>query len=105
MGIIWFNVKEAYEYLMKYGEVYTLRDHPKYQGNAMLKSSLEGKPFYKGMVNVEFVLLIALDVPMSKASLSRYVGKSGFKTVDEWLSKVTPKAKELYMYYVVKKGE
>lgn len=103
MGIIWFNVKEAYEYLMRNGEIYTLRDHPKYQGKAMLKSSLEGKPFYKGMVNVEFVLLIVLDVPMSKANLSRYVGKSGFNTVGEWLSKVPPEANELYLYYVVKK--
>jgi len=106
MGIIWFNVPEAYKYLMEHGEVYTLRDHLKKEGKAMLKSSLEGKPYYKGMVIIKLI-----SAKPSYPSLTYYksfsgwieyhVGKSGFKTVEEWLSKVD-KEGELFLFHVRK---
>jgi len=109
MGIIWFNVPEAYKYLMENGEVYTLRDHSKKKGNAMLRSSLEGKPYYKGMVTIVFIGEICFTTisPMtltrsSHLLLKRHVSLSGFSTIWEWLSKLKKleDRQEYYLYYV-----
>jgi len=102
MGIIWFNVKEAYEYLMENGEVCTLRDHYKKDGRAMLKSSLEGKPFYKGMVTIMCIDVIVIDSPTSRDMLRRFVKLSGFKTIEEWLSKLNKEKNGFYLFYVRK---
>lgn len=100
MEIIWFNIQEAYSYLTKHGEVFTLRDHKKKrEGKMMLLSSLEGKPHYKGIVEVVFAKEIKMNKVLSKTTLYNYRGKSGFQTVEDWLKKAK-KSKILYLYYV-----
>jgi len=97
--MIWFNVHEAYSFLTKYGEVFTLRPNEKREGKCMLLSSIKGKPHYKGIVEVSFCRKINLSNVVHKAMLLNYVYKSGFKTIEEWLSKAK-ESKVLYLYYV-----
>jgi len=98
--MIWFNVREAYDYLMAHSEVFSVRSHKKKnEGKMMLLSTLEGKPHYKGIVDVTFCKEINLENPISKSMLFNYVRKSGFKTVEQWLMKAS-KAKVLYLYHV-----
>ena len=87
---------------MKYGEVYTLRPATKQTGKAMLLSSLEGKPYYKGIVGIHFCKVINLSKNISKSTLHNYVGKSGFASVEEWLDKLKRTQEIYYLYYVLK---
>ena len=84
--IIWFNVKEAYDFLMENGEVYTLRAKPKKDGKHQLRSihcPLEGFPYVVGKVNVRFVMSIIAMWRKTEEQLKPYVAKSGFKDVQE----------------------
>jgi hypothetical protein len=88
--VIWFNVPEAREYLLKHGEVYTLRRKERREGKEVLMYGGFGK---KGEVNVKFVREI-----LDWNELNRYVDKSGFRTVDEWIRKAKGSR---FLYHVV----
>jgi hypothetical protein len=98
--MIWFNVEEAMNQLSEFGEVYTLRDHTKKEGIAMLLSSLCGKPYYKGKVRITFVKKIDMDSQEDLTNLTPYAKKSGFKNQWEWISHVKGNPKFLYLYHV-----
>ena len=101
MTIIWFNVNEAYSFLMKNGEVYTLRDHPKVEGKANLMSSIEGRPFYKGKVEIKLIDVFPRENVQLESLVEKYLSKSGFSTSKEWLSRVKKSdSKFLYVYLV-----
>lgn len=97
--MIWFNVKEAFDYLMQYGEVFTLRPYKKKEGKMMILSSLEGKPHYKGIGEVIFCREIDMENIISKAHLHNYYYKSGFDSVEAWLKKAKP-TKKYFLYHV-----
>lgn len=94
--MIWFNVKEAYDYLIENKEVFTLRPNQKKFGKHMLLSSLEGKKHYKG--TVEILANPYQPITIWKIGnkyyerccypLENYVSKSGFPTRKKWLDKV-----------------
>jgi hypothetical protein len=88
--VMWFNVPEAREYLLQYGEVYTLRPKKRREGKEVLSYGGFGK---KGEVNVKFVKEI-----LDWNELNRYVDKSGFRTVDEWVRKAKGNR---FLYHVV----
>jgi hypothetical protein len=103
LGIIWFNVEEVMNYLNEFGEVFTLRDHWKIEGIALLMSSLVGKPYYKGKVNITYICIIDRDLEASKKTLEKYVSKSGFKTWQDWIKKAEDlglNGRWLYLYHV-----
>jgi hypothetical protein len=99
-GIIWFNVKEAYEHLVQYRKVYTLREinkYPRKEGKHLLMSSLNGKPYYKGKVFVEFEAeLIPSQVPLSEW----YVQESGFPNLGQWVKALKNPDRPHYLYRV-----
>lgn len=103
MGIIWFNIEEAYYFLMENGEVFTLRPYKKIEGRVMILSKLEGKPYFKGMGELIFCREIDMSDIISKAHLHNYVYKSGFNSIEEWLAKAKP-IQKYYLYYL-KLGE
>ncbi len=79
---IYFNVKEAREYLLKNGFVYTLRQE-RSTGKEQVRKSLN-----KGVL--PFELLGFADVSFVKEienlyDLKDYVTKSGFRTIDDWI--------------------
>ena len=76
---IWFNVKEARKHLLRRGFVYTLRPRRRRTGRDVL---LYGDYRKKGTVFVEFVKEVTDD-----RELAKYVGFSGFRSVEEWRSK------------------
>lgn len=98
---IYFNVKESYDYLVRWGQVYSLR--PKRRSNTrkvVLLSTLEGSPHYKGIVKVKFVREIDLEDHLSKAMLLCYIAQSGFTGTNEWLHSCTKFWDVLYLYTV-----
>lgn len=77
--VIWFNVKEAREFLLKNGYVYTLRPKKRKRvGREVLMYGSFGK---KGMVMVGFIKKITRN-----RELEEYVKCSGFRSVIEWRS-------------------
>lgn len=100
MTMIWFNILEAMDYLNEKGEVYTLRDHPKTNGIAMLLSSLVGKPYYKGKVKITFVKKIDMNSQQDLTDLTPYALKSGFSNQWDWIAHVKGNPKFLYLYHV-----
>jgi hypothetical protein len=88
--VMWFNVSESREYLLKHGQVYTLRPKKRREGKEILSYGGFGK---KGEVNVKFVKEI-----LDWNELNRYVDKSGFRTVDEWVRKAKGNR---FLYHVV----
>jgi len=87
--VIWFNVKETREYLLKNGRVYTLRPKIRREGKEILSYNGFGK---KGLVYVSFVKEIE-----NLRELEEFVEDSGFESVAKWIEK----AKESrFLYYV-----
>jgi len=85
--VIWFNIKEARQHLLKHKCVYTLRPNLKRQGQhtLMYDKAKQGRVF-----------LLFLGIADDEA-LQRLVHNSGFNTVEEWRKK----AKESrYLYRV-----
>lgn len=108
LPIIWFNVEEVMDYLNEFGEVFTLRDHWKVEGIALLMSSLIGKPYCKGKVNIKYICIIDRDSEPSKKTLEKYASKSGFKTWQDWIKKAEDlglNGRWLYLYHVKRIGE
>jgi hypothetical protein len=99
-GIMWFNVKEAYDHLMQYKKVYTLREvnkYPRKEGKHQLRSSLNGKPYYKGEVFVEFKAeLIPSHAPLGPW----YVNDSGFPNYGQLVKALKNPNKPHYLYRV-----
>lgn len=73
--VIWFNVKEAREFLFEKGLVYTVRNHAKNPGRHALSYGKRGS---KGEVWLEFVRKVI------KYDLEPYVQNSGFEDIDHW---------------------
>lgn len=78
--VIFFNMKEAREFLLEHGFVYTLRDHIITGRHQARHGS-----FYKfenlGRVNVTFHGLV------TKGSLHSCWSESGFDSIEDWLIK------------------
>ena len=87
--VIWFNVREAREHLLKRGHVYTLRPKRRREGKDVLMFGKFGK---RGTVYVKFVKEVKDD-----SELEEYVGESGFGSVGEWRKKA---GKSRFLYYV-----
>jgi hypothetical protein len=83
-------VEKARNYLLRNGYVYTLRPKKRREGKEVLSYGGFGK---KGEVNVKFVKEI-----LDWNELNRYVDKSGFRTVDEWVRKAKGSR---FLYHVV----
>jgi hypothetical protein len=108
-------VEEAMNYLNKFGEVYTLRDHKKENGIANLMSSLAGRPYYKGRVRIKFECELEWisgdyivvrnsysSLEATHKALRKYAKKSGFINWHEWISHIKGTPKILYLYHVVR---
>lgn len=90
--VIWFNVREAREYLLSVGRVYTLR--PKGRKREECREVLSYGGFgKKGMVYVSFVKEIEDD-----RELEMFVEDSGFESVEEWRKKAKDNR---FLYYVM----
>lgn len=76
---IFFNVREAREYLMKNGHVYSLR-WKRHTGKARI---LKGSYFKHEDLGFSTVELVKLAPTMN--DLRRYLDRSGFKTVNDWM--------------------
>lgn len=98
--MIWFNVKEAYDYLTIMNEVVTLREKSKRNGIHTLLSSIHGYPYGKGFVEVKQVIYKSFIPSESIDFLKTVVGNSGFRNVDEWITKLRDKDKPHYLLRV-----
>lgn len=89
---IYFNIKEAREYLLKHGEVYTLRK-PRKVGNASIMIGNRYRQNVKKIGNgyVSFVEQIVND-----KQLEKYVEQSGFKSIEKWREKSDKKYLKIY---------
>ena len=97
--MIWFNVKQAYDYLMKNKYVVTLRPKLKREGIHQLFTSLFGKPYFRGtMVYVQPLAYVYDD-----HLLYYLVEHSGFNTVEEW-RKHAENSKYLYYVTIINEG-
>jgi len=94
--VIWFNVKEARDYLLKHGLVYTLRPKKRREGKDILCYGGLGK---KGVVYVEFIKEIADD-----GELEEYVKSSGLESAREWRAKAKG-SRHLYKVTLLSRGE
>ncbi len=95
--VIWFNVKEAREFLLKNGYVYTLRPKKrKREGREVLMYGSFGK---KGLVSVSFINEITDD-----DQLEQFVSCSGFNSVKEWTS-AAGQSRFLYRVDLLRKQE
>ena len=72
-----FNVQEVYDFLMKHGWVFTLREYPKFTQYCQAKH--RGKVF----ADVKVTMITAINEE-TKYLLNDYVEDSGLHTVDEW---------------------
>ena len=88
--VMWFNVEEARNFLLKNLSVYTLRPKTRREGKEVLSYGGFGK---KGVVYVVFVKEINDD-----SELEEFVTESGFNSVEEWLEKA---GESRYLYYVM----
>lgn len=90
--VIWFNVEEAREYLLKRGHIYTLRPKRRRERKEVLMFGKFGK---RGVVYVRFIKEVKSD-----SELEGYVGESGFKSVTEWRRKAR-RSRFLYLVELV----
>ena len=75
--VMWFNVKEAREQLLKDGVVYTLRPKKRREGHEVLMYNGFGK---KGDIEVLFIGKIDTDTDLEGIFLEM----SGFTSVEAW---------------------
>ena len=90
--MIWFNVRQALNQLLKHGEVYTLRPKKRREGIEPLFSKFFPQKSKGDRVLVKFVKKIT-----KKEDLIPFVAKSGFSSIDEWLQKA---GEASFLYYV-----
>jgi len=93
---IYFKSKKALDYLLKNGEVYTIRLKKRSEGLAYVKTSKKGRKLAE--VEVKYVGEVVLTEPddewyvadgaYAKGKLEEFVDKSGFDSVEEWLEEV-----------------
>jgi len=97
VALMFFNVPQAREYLLKHGFVYTVRDHL-IQGRkkAVYGSYREQVPI--GDVQVKFIHSFRHTF-LSHSPLGSFVQQSGFQTVEEWVKEIKPAA-QLYLHEV-----
>ena len=79
MSVIYFKCQKAFSYLLNNGEVYTIRTKQRRTGLAWVKHNKRKV----ADVWVEYVSEITDPV-----ELERFVDKSGFGSVEEWLAEV-----------------
>ena len=80
-GVIWFNYPRAFNQLMTEGEVFTLRKTIKNGVYVVLSKLVLNPPKTGRMAKVEYLGRV-----LNKEELEDYVKKSGYKTVDDWVS-------------------
>ena len=93
-----FDSERARDYLLRHGRVYTLRTwySPRQVGALAISG---GKPI--GLVSISLIGAVPLDSEV----LAKYVGESGFGSVDEWVEEFKGlnkgrKIKTAYLYRV-----
>ena len=89
--MIYFNVKEVADHLVKKGYVYTLR-HSNFNESEIAK-------LYNG--KVVYVKLSLVDNVTASNQLTNYVADSGFKDVSSWYNlamKLHKQKQTLYLY-------
>lgn len=117
--VIYFKSKKALNYLLKNGEVYTIRPRKRSEGLAYVKTSKKGRKLAE--VEVRCVGKVDLTAPddewyidltdvdfitIGRGGLKRFVGKSGFNSVEEWLEEVRRlnggklPADKMFLYHV-----
>jgi hypothetical protein len=92
--VIWFNVKKAREFLLKFGYVYTLRPKKRREGREPL--------FYGGFGKKAMAWIIFIKKIENDKELEEYVKESGFETVEEWRREAKDSR---YLYKVVLEGQ
>ena len=113
--VIYFKSKKALDYLLKNGEVYTIRPRKRSEGLAYVKTSKKGRKLAE--VEVKYVGEVVLTAPddewyvadgaYAKGKLEEFVDKSGFNSVEEWLEEVRKLnggklPDRMFLYHVVK---
>jgi hypothetical protein len=91
--VIFFNVPEARDCLVKNERVYTLR-RPRRTGHDLAAYGSRFKWKRIGHVNVEYIKRI--EEGKEHEQLKPYLPLSDFETVDAWISKARSDAKTLY---------
>ena len=97
MPVIYFNVDKAMNALLKNSVVYTIR-HERSTGQAVARKG----SYYKFEVlgNVVVKRVLQLNRATAEAQLCEYVSRSGFDTVQEWLSNVKVWRNKMFLYKV-----
>ena len=103
--VLIFKSKKALDFLLKHGEVITFRLHERKAGKDWITDRRGGKK----IADVEVVLLEETKTPHDFNKFQQYVDKSGFDSIEEWLSeiiKLNPACKlrdaETGYFYLVK---
>ena len=93
-----FDSERARDYLLRHGYVYTLRTW--YSPRQVVALAISGgKPI--GLVSISLIG----EVPLDSEALAKYVGGSGFSSVNEWINEFRRlnkgrKIKTAYLYRV-----
>ena len=95
--MIFFNVKEVKNFLLKNGEVYTTRKPSRKIGVDIAVEGSYTHPKILGLVDIKFVELIT-----SPEQLTPYVDKSGISSIFLWFEKAQElhKLKALGLFHV-----
>ncbi|RLF90990.1 hypothetical protein DRN43_00670 [Thermococci archaeon] len=101
-GIIWFNVKEALDFLLEKGLVYTMRPNKKEEGMVTIMTSVGGK---RRKVGKGFLRLIG-EFESTEQLLEEsehLLPFTGFKTLEEWKDHASEGSRFLYRVDLLEK--
>jgi len=82
---------------MTYREVYTIRPNKKINGLHRVLSKFTEDRMH---CTTQFITEIDMKDPESVNQLEKYVGKSGFASVDEWINCIPKRKLKMRLYYV-----
>ena len=97
MSVIYFNIDEARNELLKNSIVYTIR-HERSTGQAVARKGSYYKFEVLGNVTVKRVL--RLNKTAIEIQLCEYVPRSGFNTVQEWIKNIKEWRNRMFLYKV-----
>jgi len=114
--VIYFKSKKALDYLLKNGEVYTIRLRKRSEGLAYVKTHRKGRKIMDVVVRYVGEVMLLQKLGWSVVGevyiigkLEDFVNKSGFSSVDEWLEEVKRLNKgklpdEIFLYHVIEES-
>lgn len=100
--MIWFKIREMYKHLFNHGEIYVLRTSPAREEIQQFRNAFNLGSIRKVMV--EKVEDIDLNDIISKAELKKYLRKSGFKTIEEWIASLETSKSKFSLYHIILVG-